>query len=90
MRLFDVSPNFPIIEKETKGDYYKHGYELTLELPNYLPHVLPKDLGSWDLRKNQENLKTCENYKLVPSLPAKMIFVSILNFSRMGAISHEN
>ena len=61
-----------------------------------LPHKLPNDLR---LKKNQENLKTYDNYKLVPSLPDKMKVILILNKSSWkidiklfpyGAISHEN
>ena len=54
-----------------------------------LPHELPKDLssglGSQEIRKNQENLKVCQNYKVVPSLLAKMKILSILakNFGKV-------
>ena len=34
--------------------------------------------GSEEISKIQENLKTCWNYKVVPSIPAKMKIFSIL------------
>ena len=40
-----------------------------------LPHELQNVLRS---SKNRENFKTCQNYNLVPSLPAKMKIFSVL------------
>ena len=57
------------------------------------------DLGSKEIRKNQGHLKTCCNYKLVASLPAKKknflilaknswkIEIELLSYD---TISHEN
>ena len=38
-------------------------------MPDELPNELR--LTSYEIRKNQENIKTIQNYKLVPSLPVK-------------------
>ena len=43
-----------------------------------LPHKLPKDLGSQENKKYQENFKTSYNYSLVVSLPPKMKNFSLL------------
>ena len=43
-----------------------------------MPHELPNDLRSWEIRKYQGNLRTSENNSLVASLPAKMEILLIL------------
>ena len=54
----------------------KHGiYELPHELPNDLRLT---NLGSQEIRKVQENLKTSKSYNLVPSPPSKIKFLLIL------------
>ena len=50
---------------------YKHGI-------NKLPHDLLNDLGSYEIRKNQEIVWTSYNDSLVPSLPAKIEVLLIL------------
>ena len=43
-----------------------------------LPHELPNDLRTWEIRKVQNNVKTSWKYNLVPSLPPKYKILSIL------------
>ena len=46
-----------------------------------------------EIRKNEESPKTCSNYELVPSLPAKnemKIFSMLAKNSSKIDISHEN
>ena len=43
-----------------------------------LPHELPNDLRTWEIRKVQNNVKTSRNYNPVLSLPPKKKILSIL------------
>ena len=47
LRLFDVSPNFPLTTSETMCDYYNYGiYELPYQLPNDLRLTILRKLGN--------------------------------------------